>query len=101
MVPTVLNFQKWWRGQDAVTVWRQELPLWFKRLNEPNFAEQFREAVMEKAIIEQQTQIDELATTIRFFHRHPFRYVSAKIKAKLKSRIEARLKSRESSWIMP
>jgi len=101
MVPTALNFQKLWRGQDAVTVWRQELPLWFKRLNEPHFAEQFRETVMEKAIVEQQTQIDDqqtqidqLATTIRFFHRHPLRYVSSKLKAKLKSQIKVRLKPR-------
>jgi len=49
---------------------------------------------MEKAIFEHQTQIDDLASIIRFLHRHPFRYVSRKIKAKLKSRIEARLKSR-------
>jgi len=94
MVPTVLNFQKCWRGHDAVTVWRHELPLWFEKLNEPHFAEQFREEVMEKAILEQQTQIDQLATTIRFFHRHPLRYVLGKLKAKLKSRVKARLKFR-------
>jgi hypothetical protein len=109
MVPTALNFQRLWRGQDAMTVWRHELPLWLKRLNEPDFPEQFRVDAMEKAIIEQQkkideqqtqideqqTQIDKLATTIRFFHRHPLRYVSGKLKAKLKSRIKARLKPRD------
>ena len=102
MVPTVLQFQRVWRGRDAVTVWRHELPLWFKRLNEPNFAEQFREAAMEKAIVEQQTQIDEqhtqideLATTICLFHRHPLRYVSGKLKAKLKARVKARLKPQD------
>ena len=101
MVPTALNFQKCWRGQDAVAVWRHELPLWFQRLNEPHFAEQFREDAMEKAIVEQQTQIDDqqtqidqLATTIRFFHRHPLRYVSGKLKAKVESRVKARLKPR-------
>ena len=94
MVPTVLNFQKCWRGNDAVTVWRHELPLWFEKLNQPHFAEQLCEEVMEKAILEQQTQIDQLATTIRFFHRHPLRYVLGKLKAKLKSRVKARLKFR-------
>ncbi len=103
MVPTVLQFQKVWHGkigwtplrgtQDAVALWRQELPLWLEKSNGPDFCEKFREHAMEQVILEQQTQIDELATTIRFFHRHPFRYVSGKIKAKLKSRIEARLKS--------
>jgi hypothetical protein len=83
-----------WRGQDAVAVWRHELPLWLKKLNESDFSEQFREETMKKAIFEQQTQIDQLAMTIRFFHRHPLRYVSGKLKAKLKSRIEARLESR-------
>ena len=101
MVPTVLQFQRWWRGQDAVAVWRHELPLWLKKLNEPDFSEQFREEIMEKAIFEQQTQIveqqtriDQLATTIRFFHRHPLRYVSGKLKAKLKARVKARLNFR-------
>jgi hypothetical protein len=94
MVPTALNFQRVWRGQDAVTVWRHELPLWLKKLNEPDFSEQFREETMEKAIVEQQTQIDELATTIHFFHRHPLRYVSGKLKAKLKARVKARLNLR-------
>jgi hypothetical protein len=96
MVPTALNFQRVWRGQDAVTVWRHELPLWLKKLNEPDFSEQFREETMEKVIVEQQTQIveqqtqiDELATTIHFFHRHPLRYVSGKLKAKLKARVKA------------
>ena len=103
MVPTVLQFQKVWHGkigwtplrgtQDAVALWRQELPLWLEKSNGPDFCEKFREHAMEQVILEQQTQIDELATTIRFFHSHPFRYVSGKIKAKLKSRIEARLKS--------
>jgi glycosyltransferase involved in cell wall biosynthesis len=95
MVPTALNFQKLWRGHDAVTVWRHELPLWFEKLNEPDFPDQFREHAMERAIIEQQTQIDDqqieidqLAATIRFFHRHPLRYVLGKLKAKLKSRIK-------------
>ena len=73
---------------------RQELPVWLEKLNDPHFAEQFREDAMEKAIVEQQIQIDELATTIRFFHRHPLRYVSDKLKAKLKSQIKARLKPR-------
>lgn len=101
MVPTALHFQRVWRGQDAVAVWRHELPLWLKKLNEPDFSEQFREEIMEKAIFEQQTQIveqqkqiDQLATTIRFFHRHPLRYVSGKLKAKLKSRVKARLNLR-------
>jgi glycosyltransferase involved in cell wall biosynthesis len=95
MVPTALNFQKVWRGQDAVTVWRHELPLWLKKLNEPDFSEQFfREEIMEKAIVEQQTLIDQLATTIRFFQRHPLRYVSGKLKAKLKARVKVRLKPR-------
>jgi glycosyltransferase involved in cell wall biosynthesis len=101
MVPTVLQFQSGWRGKDAVAVWRQELPLWLKKLNEPDFSEQFRGETMEKAIFEQQalifeqqTQIDQLATTIRFFHRHPLRYVSGKLKAKLKSRVKAGLKFR-------
>jgi hypothetical protein len=49
---------------------------------------------MEKAIVDQQTQIDQLATTIRFFHRHPLRYVSGKLKAKLKARVKARLNLR-------
>ena len=82
-------------------MWRHELPLWLKKLNEPDFSEQFREETMKKAIFEQQTlifeqqtQIDQLAMTIRFFHRHPLRYVSGKLRAKLKSRIEARLESR-------
>jgi glycosyltransferase involved in cell wall biosynthesis len=95
MVPTVLQFHKMWRGQDAVAVWRHELPLWLKKLNEPDFSEQFREEIMEKAIVEQQTQIDQLATTIRFFHRHPLRYVSGKLKAKVKSRVKERLKPRD------
>jgi hypothetical protein len=101
MVPTALNFQKVWRGQNAVAVWRHELPIWFEKLNEPRFAEQFREEVMEKAILEQQTQIfeqqiqiDDLAATVRFFHRHPLRYVLGKLKAKLKSRIKTRPNSR-------
>jgi len=101
MVPTVLNFQKLWRGEDAVTVWRQELPLWFEKLAQPDFPKQFREHAMEKAIVEQQnqidglqTQIDQLATSIRFFHRHPLRYVLGKLKAKLKSQVNARLKPR-------
>jgi glycosyltransferase involved in cell wall biosynthesis len=101
MVPTVLQFHRMWRGQDAVAVWRHELPLWFKKLNDPDFSEQFREEIMEKAIVEQQTQIveqqtqiDQLTTTIRFFHSHPLRYVSGKLKAKLKSRVKARLKPR-------
>ena len=101
MVPTVLQFHRMWRGQDAVAVWRHELPLWLKKLNEPDFPKQFREEIMEKAIVEQQTQIDDqqtqidqLATTIRFFHRHPLRYVSSKLKAKLKSQIKVRLKPR-------
>ena len=98
MVPTALNFQRLWRGQDAVSVWRHELPLWFEKLNEPHFAEQLREDAMEKAIVEQQTQIveqqteiDQLATTIRFFHRHPLRYVSGKLKSRIKARLKFRL----------
>jgi hypothetical protein len=98
MVPTALNFQRLWRGQDAVSVWRHELPLWFEKLNEPHFAEQLREDAMEKAIVEpqteiveQQTEIDQLATTIRFFHRHPLRYVSGKLKSRIKARLKFRL----------
>jgi glycosyltransferase involved in cell wall biosynthesis len=94
MVPTVVQFPRVGRGQNAMTLWRHELPLWFEKLNEPHFAEQFREDAMEQAIVEQRTQIDELATTIRFFHRHPLRYVSSKIKAKVTSRIKARLNFR-------
>jgi len=60
----------------------------------PTFLSNFERKQWKKAIFEQQTQIDDLASIIRFLHRHPFRYVSRKIKAKLKSRIEARLKSR-------
>jgi hypothetical protein len=66
-----------------------------------DFSEQFREEIMEKAIVEQQTlifeqqiQIDDLAATVRFFHRHPLRYVSGKLKAKLKARVKARLNLR-------
>ena len=93
-VPTVVQFPRWGRAENAMTLWRQELPLWFEKLKEPHFAEQFREDAMKKAIVEQQTQIDELARTIHFFHRHPFRYVSTKIKSKVKSRIKTRLKPR-------
>jgi len=98
MVPTVLQFQRRWRGQNALAVWRHELPLWFEKLNEPYFLEQFRTDAMENAIdqlrttiVDQQRQIDQLATTIRFFHRHPLRYVLDKLKAKLKSQVKARL----------
>ena len=104
MVPTVLQFQRVWHGktgwmllreaQDAMQLWQRELRVWLEKLNDPHFAKQFREDAMEKAIVEQQIQIDELATAIRFFHRQPLRYVSDKLKAKLKSQIKARLKPR-------
>jgi glycosyltransferase involved in cell wall biosynthesis len=97
MVPTVLQFQKWWHGktgwtllrelQDAMPLWRRELPVWLEKFKEADFSEKFREHAMEKAIFEQQTQID-------FFHRHPIRYVLDKLKAKLESQVKARLKPR-------
>jgi glycosyltransferase involved in cell wall biosynthesis len=103
MVPTVLQFQRVWHGktgwivlretQNAVPLWRRELPVWLEKLNEADFSEKLREDAMEKAIFEQQTRIDELATTIRFFHRHPLRYISGKLKAKFNSRIKAQPKS--------
>jgi glycosyltransferase involved in cell wall biosynthesis len=95
MMPTVLQFPRVGRDQNALAVWRHNLPLWFEKLNEPHFAERFREDAMGYAIVGQQTQIDQLATTIRFFHRHPLRYVSGKLKAKVKSRVKERLKARD------
>jgi hypothetical protein len=46
----------------------------------PDFPEQFREDVMEQAIFDQQTQIDELATTIRFFTAIRFATFQASLK---------------------